>query len=93
VTEFVLAQCLVVSEGESQALESLARFQMRVLFGQMQQVKVLDCLESETEDFESDGESESKEEEYDESDEESNDNSDDESDESSDDEYKVDSSK
>jgi hypothetical protein len=58
VTEFVQVQFLTISESESQALESLSRFQMRVLFGQMHQVRVLDCLESGMEDFDSDGESE-----------------------------------
>jgi hypothetical protein len=55
VTTFVQVQFLTVNEGKSKALESLSRFQMRVLFGQMHQVKALDCLQSETEDFESDG--------------------------------------
>jgi hypothetical protein len=47
-------QWLAISEDESQALESLTHFQMCVLFGHTQQVKVLDCLESRMEDFESD---------------------------------------
>jgi hypothetical protein len=34
---------------------------MHVLFDQMHQVKELDCLESRTEDFDSDGESEDEE--------------------------------
>ena len=61
MTEFVQVQLLTVNEGESQALEYLSQSQMCVLFGQMHQVKVLDCLESETKDFDSDGESEDEE--------------------------------
>lgn len=55
----------MISEGESQALESLSHFQMQVLFGQMHQVRVLDCLQSGMEDFDSDGESEDEEAGYD----------------------------
>jgi hypothetical protein len=67
VTEFIQVQFLTVNKGESKARESLTHFQMRVLFGQMHQVKVLDCLESGKEDFDSDGESEDEEGGYDDS--------------------------
>lgn len=65
VTEFVNVQFLMANEDESQAIESLSQFQMRVMFGQKHQVKVLSCLEGGMVDFESDEDSEDEEVVYD----------------------------